>query len=117
MAALINFTVVGTILLILKLIKTDRTDENIHILTVQIPDLAHYNDRFDQVFKKYTQSVKLLQMKFMESSQTYELKYEIIFKENSIPMGFINDLARVDGVLNLKCGKFDNEDQELVYTD
>ena len=94
------FTVIssGIILLLSKIrMGCDRTVE----LHITVPESVHFADAFDDLFRQYTNSWKLLKAKTSNMGSLYKLNYQIEMKDPSAVQSFMDDLRCRNGNLEI----------------
>jgi len=74
-------------------------DKSLHILKIKIPENIDYNGLFDDIFKKYTRSIRLEKVKTTDMGSLFELTYAVHLK--SPPKAFIDELRCRNGNLNI----------------
>lgn len=75
-------------------------------LKVTIPEDLNYSNCFDDIFEKYTKSVKLVKVKTANMGMLYELNYQISLKDNSLEKNMIDDIRVRNGNLTVVCERF-----------
>lgn len=99
-AALI--AVIGCILLFLydrlSLFNEDRFEK---VLKITIPENLDYTEVFDDIFNKYTNSVKLESVKTTNMGSMFDLKYRVNLNKNIDEKKFIDELRVKNGNLKI----------------
>lgn len=72
-------------------------------LRITIPENLDYTDVFDEVFKKYTKSNELIEVKTTNMGSLYKLRYYIVLKDQKQEKQFIDDLRCRNGNLEISC--------------
>lgn len=81
-------------------------------LDIVIPESLDYEDVFDTIFKKYTNSYELLRIKTTNLGSLYELKYDITLKAGIKIKTLIDEIRVRNG--NLKVSIHKNEKEEML---
>jgi hypothetical protein len=74
-------------------------DKNLHMLKIKIPENIDYNGLFDDIFAKYTRSIRLEKVKTTDMGSLFELTYAVHLK--SPPKALIDELRCRNGNLNI----------------
>lgn len=78
---------------------------NDKILTIVIPESLDYGDVFDDIFEKYTRSVKLTTVKTTNMGSLFKLTYDITLKKGVSEKKLIDDLRVRNGNLEIICSR------------
>jgi len=110
--AFIFFILIGGASLITTVTKFGQGEQNFRILRIKIPENVDYDELFDEVFKKYTRSADLDNVKTTQMGSLYELTYTIQLKSASMTKAFIDELRVRNNNLGimLSRGRRDMED-------
>ncbi|MCR4694187.1 MAG: DUF4956 domain-containing protein [Pseudobutyrivibrio sp.] len=83
-------------------------------LRITIPENLDYSDIFDDLFDKYTNTVKLISVKTANMGSMYEIDYRVSLKDSIREKDFLDDIRMRNGNLTVYCGRCDiNEAEEL----
>jgi len=93
--ALLLTIIVCAIILILSKININKTEYQ--ELRITIPENMNYQNAFDDLFKKYTNSFKLLKVKTSNMGSLYKLEYKISLKNKDNTKEFIDNLRCRNG--------------------
>ena len=111
--ALIFFILVGGASLLLSIFQNEKTDENMRMLRIMIPENLDYEGIFDDIFKQHTDSAELEAVKTTQMGSLYELTYTVKLKELSQSRTLIDDLRIRNGNLSVTLSRVKNEKYEL----
>lgn len=104
--AVMFFIIMAIFVLVLSKAHFGASNENERSLKITIPENLDYDGLFDDLFEKYARSAKLEKIKTSNMGTLYELDYRIVFKDDSVPKEFLDELRCRNGNLNIVCGKF-----------
>lgn len=104
-SALFTVLIGLAMLLYAKLASGDRKDLH-KVLKITIPENLNYSDVFDDIFKKYTKSYKLNQVKTSNMGSLFKLSYEIYLNDSSLEKEFIDNLRTRNGNLEISIANF-----------
>lgn len=90
--------------------ETRHTEKQLKII---IPENLNYEGLFDDLFKKYTKSAQLIQVKTTNMGSLFELSYEIQMDQSMAEKEFIDQIRCRNGNLNIVCGRVCNTREEL----
>ena len=99
------FAAVAVFQIILCSLNIGNSRVNERTLKITIPEDLDYEGIFEDIFEKYTKSAKLESVKLSNLGTLYELKYNIILKDSSVPKAFIDEIRTRNGNLNIVCGR------------
>lgn len=71
------------------------------LLKVTIPEDLNYEDAFDDVFEKFTNSYDLIKVKTTDLGSLYQLVYTVSMDNNTSQKEFLDDLRCRNGNLNI----------------
>ena len=95
-------TIIGCICLLLyNKILLFNPNSRERILRIVIPEDLDYTEVFDDIFNKYTKSIELDKVKMIDMGSMFELKYNIILKDDNMQKQFIDDLRVRNGNLKI----------------
>ena len=97
--AAIFFLIAAAVMLLLTTFGFGEKTHAHRTLKITIPENLDYDGLFDDIFQKYTNSVTLQRVKTSNMGTLYDLKYDIVLKENSVPKEFIDELRCRNGNL------------------
>lgn len=104
--AVMFFVIMAIFVLVLSKVHFGASSENERSLKITIPENLDYDGLFDDLFEKYTRSVKLEKIKTSNMGTLYELDYRVVFRDDPVPKEFLDELRCRNGNLNIVCGKF-----------
>ena len=99
-AAALLFTVVASALMAL-LSRVPMRCERFMELHVTVPESLHFADAFDDLFKQYTKTWKLIKAKTSNMGSLYKLDYKIELKEPAAAQEFLDALRCRNGNLEI----------------
>lgn len=70
-------------------------------MRITVPETLNFSGAFDEVFKKYTNSYKLISVKTCNMGSLYKLKYRISVKDRALIREFIDDIRCRNGNLEV----------------
>ncbi len=73
-------------------------------LKITVPESLNYSHSFDDVFQKYTSSVRLMSVKTSNMGSLYKLFYRVTLKSSEDEFEFINELRCRNGNLEISLG-------------
>lgn len=88
-------------MIILHLIKFGERKVTNKKLKIVIPEDLNYEDVFDDIFLKYTQSNQLIKVKTTDLGSLYELEYMVRMNSSLKDKDFIDELRCRNGNLNI----------------
>ena len=99
----ILFAFIFTIIACLTILILDKVlvGKTIKQLKIVIPEDLDYEEVFEDIFKKYTNSVRLLKSKTINMGSLYELTYEINLKDKVKSKDFVDELRVRNGNLKI----------------
>lgn len=106
------FTVIfSAITLILNAVsfKSERTLD----LRITIPESINYCEAFNDLFQKYTSSLRIVAVKTTDMGSLYKLTYKIIMKNDSMIKDFIDELRCRNGNLEIMISDSITDAEEL----
>lgn len=89
------------VMLILETLKFGRVKSTQKLLKITIPENLDYQNAFDGIMQKYTETYKLIKVKTADLGSLYELQYAITSKDSVNEKDFIDDLRCRNGNLNI----------------
>lgn len=95
--------VICAIQLVFSLTKFGEKHSGKRELRITIPENLNYTDAFDEIFKKYTKSNELIEVKTTNMGSLYKLKYYIVLNNQNEEKQFIDDLRCRNGNLEISC--------------
>lgn len=75
------------------------------ILRITIPENLDYTEVFDEIFKTYTQKVKIQQVKTTNMGSMFELRYAIHMKPGVNEKEMLDQIRTRNGNLTVVCGR------------
>ncbi len=99
-AAALLFTVIASALMAL-LSRVPMRCERFMELHVTVPESLHFADAFDDLFRQYTKSWKLMKAKTSNMGSLYKLDYKIEMKEPNAMQEFLDALRCRNGNLEI----------------
>ena len=97
--ALLFTAVISVIMLVFSLIPIKRERE--YELHVTVPESLNFDGAFDQVFKEYARSARLVKTKTASMGSLYKLTYIVDLKDNSRQKDMIDALRERNGNLEI----------------
>lgn len=99
----IIFAFVFTIVACLTIFILDKlfSGKAIKQLKIVVPEDLDYEEIFDDIFEKYTNSVKMIKTKTINMGSLYELTYDVDLKGNVKSKDFIDELRVKNGNLKI----------------
>lgn len=107
----IFFVVVGAMLLLLEQLHFGSGGAH-RQLKITIPEDMDYEDLFDDLLEKYTQSYELVRVRTTNMGTLYELTYDIALRDIKISKEFMDEIRCRNGNLNIICGR--ESDKEMM---
>ena len=93
------------IMLILTAIKFGETQQAASELKITVPEDMDFENAFDDILNSYTSSYRLISSKTTNMGSLYELRYEIILKEEISVKKMIDEIRCRNGNLTVVCGQ------------
>lgn len=78
-------------------------------LRITIPENLDYEGVFDDIFDKYTKSHTLERVRTTNMGTLYEIRYEVVLKDEKQIKPFIDELRTRNGNLTIICGRVATE--------
>lgn len=97
---------IGLAILIYAGIATGNKKELRKNLKITIPENLNYTDIFDEIFKKYTKSYKLKQVKTSNMGSLFKLSYEIVLSDFALEKEFLDALRVRNGNLEISISEY-----------
>lgn len=96
------FTIIICLAMVLaSLVKLSDKDDLVRELKITVPEDLNYAHAFDDIFKKYTRSSKLLNVKTTNMGSLYKLFYKIELNSEDEIQAFVDDLRCRNGNLEI----------------
>lgn len=102
--ALVFTVLVCAVMLIFALVELPEKKGGKRELKITVPESLNYLHAFDEVFDKYTRSVRLVKAKTASLGSLYKLTYEVEFKDPECEKKLIDDLRIRNGNLEISVG-------------
>lgn len=99
------FVILAAFLLALQSLRFGAGRENVRELKITIGEDLDYDGLFDDLFQKYTTSAELERVKTTNMGTLYELRYNIVLRDEHNTKAFLDELRCRNGNLNIVCGK------------
>src|SRR5574344_25891 len=99
--AILITLVVSIITLIFYKTKFAKEDDSTQILKVIVPEDLDYEGVMNETLNKYSKEYKLTNVETKNMGSLFELKYEVLLKENVKSQEFINELRTRNGNLKI----------------
>ena len=99
--AFLFLIVIGCAFVIMEKINFGKGNNEIRILKIVIPENLDFNELFDDIFNKYTNSSTLDRVKSTNMGSLYELTFSVILKNSVNIKAFIDELRTRNGNLNI----------------
>ena len=103
--AVVFFAIMAVAVTLLTTVGMAHEEGNARILRVTIPENLDYDELFDDLFAKYTDSWELVKVKTANMGTLFELTYEIVLKKDAKTKPFIDELRCRNGNLNISCSR------------
>ena len=104
---------IGCASLILTSVRFGQKAADNRVLRITIPENLDYDDLFDEILDRYTQSAELTQVRTTNMGSMYELTYTVRLKSDSMPKVFIDELRCRNGNLNIILSREQRDGEEL----
>lgn len=104
-AAALFFVIMAVFSLVLVQMRFGEAGERERELKITIPENLDYDGLFDDLFQKYTGSVRLERVRTTNMGTLYELDYRITLRDEQVPKTFLDELRCRNGNLNIVCGR------------
>ena len=104
--------IVGFVLMVLSVIKFGESSDSHKVLDILVPENLDYDDVFNDIFMKYTNSCELLKVKTTNLGSLYELRYNVSMKKEMKEKNMIDELRVRNG--NLKISLHKEESEEML---
>jgi len=111
--SLLITVVVGTLMLVFFKTSFAAKGEDKRNLKVTIPEDLDYEEIFDDIFGKYTESAELIKTKTTNMGSMFELDYEIVMKKDVKQKSFIDEIRCRNGNLTVSYGRIKAEELQL----
>ena len=108
--AAVYAVIIGALLTVLSFIPAFGTKRSAKLLRVLIPD---YTDCFKDIFDEYLASVSVIQAKTTNMGTMYDLKYEIVLRDNLKEKELLDKIRTRNGNLTVSCGLLPENHEEL----
>ncbi|MDR1157208.1 MAG: DUF4956 domain-containing protein [Oscillospiraceae bacterium] len=93
--------VLCTVMVLLEICRYGRPRGTEKLLKITIPEDLDYENAFDGVLRRYTQSAQLKKVRTADLGSLYELHYAVVTKEEHGEKAFIDELRCRNGNLNI----------------
>ena len=110
--AIMVTVIVSFVLIVLSIIKFGEGNTNYKVLDVLVPENLDYDEIFNEIFMKYTNSYELLKVKTTNLGSLYELRYNVSMKKEMKEKDMIDELRVRNG--NLKISLHKEESEEML---
>jgi len=104
-AAFLFFIIIGAMMLLFSLTGFGAENSSERVLKITIPENLDFDGLFDDIFKKYTKSVRLTRVKTTNLGTLYELHYHITLCRPEVSKDFLDELRCRNGNLTIVCGR------------
>lgn len=111
--AFVFLIVIGLTNVFLFASKFGEEKQDTRVLKITIPETLDYEDLFDDLFDKYTQSAELDRVRTTNMGSLFELSYTIRLKTPKIPKSFFDELRCRNGNLNIILHRPSTDKDEL----
>ena len=95
---------VGAVLAILSFVPGFRDNQDKKLLRIVIPESLDYNGVFNDIFKEYLSSFKLMQVKTTAMGTLFDLRYEVTEKDSARQKEMLDKLRTRNGNLTISLG-------------
>lgn len=89
------------------------TKQTLKTLTITIPEDLNYTNIFDDIFKKYTNSIQLNFVKTTNMGSLFKLSYDLELKDSNSEKEFIDELRCRNGNLEIRITQQSSSTNEL----
>ena len=103
--AVIFTVILCTVIFILSITKTGVIKKSEKELKITIPESLDYSNVFDDIFREYTESYELTNVKTTNMGSLYKLSYIIVMSAPDKEKEFIDKLRCRNGNLEISCGR------------
>ncbi len=111
--AAVYAVIIGALLTVLSFIPAFGTKRSAKLLRVLIPENLDYTDCFKDIFDEYLASVSMIQAKTTNMGTMYDLKYEIVLRDNLKEKELLDKIRTRNGNLTVSCGLLPENHEEL----
>ena len=111
--AAVYAVIIGALLTVLSFIPAFGTKRSAKLLRVLIPENLDYTDCFKDIFDEYLASVSVIQAKTTNMGTMYDLKYEIVLRDNLKEKELLDKIRTRNGNLTVSCGLLPENHEEL----
>lgn len=99
--SLLFTAILCVILLVIKITNFGASSEHSMNLRISIPENLNYDNLFDDILNKYTDSYKLMQVRTTDFGSVFEVKFAIELKKEINTKEFLDELRCRNGNLNI----------------
>lgn len=103
--AVLAFVILSAALLALTALNFGQQSAAERTLKITIPENLDYDGLFDDLLEKYTTSYSLTQVKTANMGTLYELSYQVVLPQETVPKEFLDALRCRNGNLTIVCGR------------
>ncbi len=111
--AAVYAVIIGALLTVLSFIPAFGTKRSAKLLRVLIPENLDYTDCFKDIFDEYLASVSVSQAKSSKMGTMYDMKYEIVLRDNLKEKELLDKIRTRNGNLTVSCGLLPENHEEL----
>lgn len=111
--AAVYAVIIGALLTVLSFIPAFGTKRSAKLLRVLIPENLDYTDCFKDIFDEYLASVSMIQAKTTNMGTMYDLKYEIVLRDNLKEKELLDKIRTRNGNLTVSCVLLPENHEEL----
>lgn len=111
--AAVYAVIIGAVLTALSFIPSFGTKRTAKLLRVLIPENLDYTDCFKDIFDEYLTSVSMLRAKTSNMGTMFELKYEIVLRDELKEKELLDKIRTRNGNLTVSCGLLPENHEEL----
>ena len=108
--AVIFFVLISIFTLVLTAIDFGAPSKHEKSLKITIPESFDYTGLFDEVFDKFGVKVTLRKIRTTNMGTLFELTYDAVFPDGSIPKDFIDEIRTRNGNLNIIVSDFTDKE-------
>lgn len=101
------------VIFVLTLTNFGKQSENERYLKITIPESLNYDEVFDSVLKKYTNSYELETIKTLTLGSLFRVDYKVNLKDPKDTKHMIDEIRTLNGNLEIMCGKPATNREEL----
>ena len=109
MLAACFFVIMAVYVILLTMLGFGDDKKCVRDLRITIPESLDYEGVFDDLFEKYTKSHVLERVRTTNMGTLYEIRYEVVLKDDKQIKPFLDELRTRNGNLTIICGRVATE--------